>query len=61
MARIPKDKVNKDDINSVLLQIHELLEERFDLTPEELDNLAFDALERVLDKFFNYPDYGNYN
>lgn len=56
--------VHMDLINSWLVVLHEQIEQDVDLTVEEqehLEAIVYGNIAHFLEKFFNYPDYNNYN
>lgn len=53
-----------DTINSWLLALHENIDSSVDLTVEEQEHLEavlYGNISEHLERFFNYPDYNNYN
>lgn len=59
-----KEDVTMDDINSWLLVLHEALDQEVALTVEqheELEAIIYGNISNYLERFFDYPDYGNYN
>lgn len=59
-----KDQVHMDLINSWLLTLHERIEQDVTLTVEEqehLEAILYGNISNYLEKFFDYPDYNNYN
>lgn len=59
-----KNQVHMDLINSWLLSLHECIEQDVDLTVEEqehLEAIVYGNISNYLEKFFDYPDYNNYN
>lgn len=58
------DQVCMDTINSWLLDLHERIEADVTLTVEQqehLEAIIYGNISNYLEKFFNYPDYSNYN
>ena len=56
--------VHMDLINSWLVILHQQIENEVDLTVEEherLEAIVYGNISNYLEKFFNYPDYNNYN
>jgi len=59
-----KNQVHMDLINSWLLTLHECIDRDVTLTVEEqehLEAIVYGNISNYLEKFFNYPDYNNYN
>jgi len=52
--------LTKDQLNSLIVDIVELVIQRTNIDEYQADEL-FLELEYVLDEFFDYPDYSNYN
>jgi len=52
--------LTKDQLNSLIVDIVELVIQRTNIDEVQVDKLLLE-LEYVLDKFFDYPDYSNYN
>jgi hypothetical protein len=53
-----------DLINSWLLKLHEVIDADVALTVEEqehLEAIVYGNISNYLEKFFDYPDYNNYN
>jgi hypothetical protein len=53
-----------DLINSWLLSLHECIDRDVALTVEEqehLEAIVYGNISNYLEKFFDYPDYNNYN
>jgi hypothetical protein len=53
-----------DLINSWLLKLHEAIDADVTLTVEEqehLEAIVYGNISNYLEKFFDYPDYNNYN
>jgi hypothetical protein len=62
--KLKLSEVHMDLINSWLLVLHEQIENDVDLTVEEqehLEAIMYGNISNYLEKFFNYPDYNNYN
>ena len=62
--KLDRTDVRMDDINSWLLKLHEAIDEDVDLGPvaqEELEAIIYGNISNYLERFFDYPDYGNYN
>lgn len=62
--KLDRTDVKMDDINSWLLKLHEAIDEDVDLSPvaqEELEAIIYGNISNYLERFFDYPDYGNYN
>ena len=55
-----KDEVRADDIKNMLSKCVDGISEISPLTDLEQDEL-WEAFQPILEKFFNYPDYRNYN
>jgi len=58
------DDITMDDINSWLLILHEAMDQELALTveqQEELEAIIYGNISHYLERFFNYPGYGNYN
>lgn len=58
------DDITMDDINSWLLVLHEAMDQELALTveqQEELEAIIYGNISHYLERFFNYPGYGNYN
>jgi hypothetical protein len=59
-----KDQVSMDTINSWLLALHEAIDSSVNLTVDEhehLEAIMYGNISEHLERFFNYPDYNNYN
>jgi hypothetical protein len=59
-----KDQVDMDQINSWLVRLHEAIEQEVVLSTEEqehLDALIYGNISEILERFFDYPGYNNYN
>jgi hypothetical protein len=53
-----------DTINSWLLDLHERIDADVTLTVEQqehLEAIIYGNISSYLEKFFDYPDYSNYN
>jgi len=62
--KLKLSEVHMDLINSWLVTLHEHIENGVDLTVEEqehLEAIVYGNVSEQLEKFFNYPDYNNYN
>jgi len=62
--KLDRTDVKMDDINSWLLKLHEAIDEEVELgalAQEELEAIIYGNISNYLERFFNYPDYGNYN
>jgi len=58
--KLPFDKVYQDEINTWLWDFVDEIANNVELTEYQQDML-FDFLQPQLEKFFNYPDFRNYN
>jgi hypothetical protein len=59
-----KDQVSMDAINSWLVALHTLIENDVALNVEDQEHLEavlYGNISEHLERFFNYPDYNNYN
>lgn len=64
MSKLKLKEVHMDLINSWLLSLHESIDSTVDLTVEEqehLEAIMYGNISEQLERFFNYPDYNNYN
>jgi hypothetical protein len=64
MSKLKLQQVHMDLINSWLLKLHESIDSTVDLTVEEqehLEAIMYGNISEQLERFFNYPDYNNYN
>lgn len=62
--KLSKNQVHMDLINSWLLLLHEQIENNVTLTTEEqehLEAILYGNISNYLERFFDYPDYNNYN
>jgi len=62
--KLKLSEVHMDLINSWLVILHQQIENEVDLTVEEqerLEAIVYGNISNYLEKFFNYPDYNNYN
>lgn len=62
--KISKNQVHMDMINSWLVTLHECIDNDVTLTVEEqehLEAIVYGNIAHFLEKFFDYPDYNNYN
>lgn len=62
--KLKLSEVHMDLINSWLVILHQQIENEVDLTVEEqerLEAIVYGNISDYLEKFFNYPDYNNYN
>jgi hypothetical protein len=53
-----------DNINSWLLALHEAIDSETMLTveeQEELEAIIYGNISHYLERFFDFPGYGNYN
>ena len=60
----PKKQVSMDDINVWLLRLHELIDSEVTLSTEDQEHLEaviYGNISEHLERFFDYPDYNNYN
>lgn len=49
-----------EDVSNLALSATDKVAERFDLTDAQYERLLY-KFEEVLEEFFNYPSYRNYN
>ena len=61
VMKTPKARVTKEMISDWVLALYEQIEDKVEVDEKELEELCFDVVESAIEKFFNYPDYGNYN
>ncbi len=59
--KTPKARVTKEMIDTMTLAIYEMIDDMVEVDEKELEELCFDVVESAIEKFFNYPSYGNYN
>lgn len=62
--KLEKGAVHMDQINSWLLELHQRIESDIDLNEEDqehLEALVYGNISNIIEQFFSYPDYNNYN
>lgn len=62
--KLEKNAVHMDQINSWLLELHQRIESDIDLNAEDqehLEALVYGNISNIIEQFFGYPDYNNYN
>lgn len=57
---IPEKTISMDDVMNLTCDLVDAVQKKVTLTTKE-ENKLFDALEAVLEEFFNCPDYTSYN
>lgn len=61
---LDRTDVKMDHINSWLLKLHEAIDKEVYLdsaAQEQLEAIIYGNISNYLERFFDYPDYGNYN
>lgn len=64
LRQLARSDVDMDNINSWLLALHEAIDAETVLTveeQEELEAIIYGNISHYLEKFFDFPGYGNYN
>lgn len=59
-TKLSPKSVDRDTLNMMIQHMHDVVEDKIELTVKESDEL-WGSLESVLDELFGYPDYKNNN
>jgi hypothetical protein len=63
-TKLEKNAVHMDLINSWLSELHQRIESDVSLCAEDqehLEALVYGNISNIVEHFFDYPDYNNYN
>jgi hypothetical protein len=60
VMKVKKDEVTMDVVRSLALELSDVVDNKVVLSQEEQENL-YDSITCILEDYFDYPDYTNYN